>query len=381
MAATNLYLCVDCGGTKTAAAIATSEGKVIARGTGGPSNFTDVGLTKFTISFTEAVTSALTTALTLLYPNKIHEENVKFPLPSHLLHAAWVGVSGVDSPAAVETLTKALAPLLALPAAAPHLIIANDTHLLASPLRLHSDIDTAVVTIAGTGSIAVSFRIEQTGSLQELGRVGGWGWLLGDEGSGYHVGREAIREILRRADRASLATTTASTASDVNTPVVISASPRPTLQERIFSLFDITSPFDIFRVIYSPDPGQDSTYPLTHPLSKDRKHRIAQLTPIVFESAFTDGDELALTVLRISAGTLAIQIASLLRKDDSSDSPPNAIDASKSILCFGGTLVSIKGYRDLVLEELAKLGHVFRYAEYVDDVTGLGAVGLASVVA
>ncbi len=45
---------------------------------------------------------------------------------------------------------------------------------------------------AGTGSIIV-YR-ETDG---RLNRIGGWGYLLGDEGAGYWIGREAIRETLR----------------------------------------------------------------------------------------------------------------------------------------------------------------------------------------
>lgn len=45
---------------------------------------------------------------------------------------------------------------------------------------------------AGTGSILV-YR-ETNG---RLNRFGGWGYLLGDEGAGYWIGREAIRETLR----------------------------------------------------------------------------------------------------------------------------------------------------------------------------------------
>ena len=32
-------------------------------------------------------------------------------------------------------------------------------------------------------------------------RAGGWGYVLGDEGSGYWIGRAALRAVLREADR------------------------------------------------------------------------------------------------------------------------------------------------------------------------------------
>lgn len=44
---------------------------------------------------------------------------------------------------------------------------------------------------AGTGSILI--YLDRSGKLK---RIGGWGYLLGDEGSGYWIGREAIRSAL-----------------------------------------------------------------------------------------------------------------------------------------------------------------------------------------
>jgi N-acetylglucosamine kinase-like BadF-type ATPase len=45
-----------------------------------------------------------------------------------------------------------------------------------------------IVLYAGTGS--VSYAIDQSGQVH---KIGGWGYLLGDEGAGYWIGKEAIR--------------------------------------------------------------------------------------------------------------------------------------------------------------------------------------------
>lgn len=77
-------------------------------------------------------------------------------------------------------------------------------------MALYPDVTGAVAIVAGTGGIVVSFREaldKVTGAklgLEQLGRCGGWGWILGDEGGGYHVGREAVRQVLDEADRASV---------------------------------------------------------------------------------------------------------------------------------------------------------------------------------
>ena len=49
----------------------------------------------------------------------------------------------------------------------------------------------AVSTYSGTGSIAI--YIDQD---RKLRANGGWGYLLGDEGAGYWIGREALRQLL-----------------------------------------------------------------------------------------------------------------------------------------------------------------------------------------
>jgi N-acetylglucosamine kinase-like BadF-type ATPase len=53
-----------------------------------------------------------------------------------------------------------------------------------------------ILLIAGTGSVALARR--ERGS--ELKRVGGWGALLGDEGSGYRVGLEGLQAGIRAAE-------------------------------------------------------------------------------------------------------------------------------------------------------------------------------------
>jgi N-acetylglucosamine kinase-like BadF-type ATPase len=45
-----------------------------------------------------------------------------------------------------------------------------------------------ILLYAGTGS--VSYAIDQSGHVH---KIGGWGYLLGDEGAGYWIGKEAIR--------------------------------------------------------------------------------------------------------------------------------------------------------------------------------------------
>jgi len=358
----SLYLCVDCGGSKTSAVVCSASGEILGRALSGPSNFAYLGVQAFTQAVREAVSNALKTCIS---PSSI--DPVVLPPKDSLFASAWFGVSGVDSPSAAESAATALSVLLNIPKG-PKLVVANDTRLLAAPLRLHPDINHAVAVIAGTGSICVSFSQTAQGTFEELGRVGGWGWMLGDEGGGFNVGREAIRQFLVDTDRASLGGL---------------APPYSVLKHMMLEWFKVDTPLELLTVVHLPDPTPSVVQPpdaLGHMLVA-REKRLSQLSPLVFEAAF-DGDPFALNVLQICARALASHIQILLRSSDpSSEHAPKCVLASESVICFGGSLVGIEKYRNMVLGALSdgQMGrHVFKYVEFVDDAAKVGAEGLAA---
>ena len=104
------------------------------------------------------------------------------------VEAVCAGAAGADSPATVARLTAMLAERV------PNALVTvvHDTRLLLAAAGL----DTGAVLISGTGSVAWGRRDDGV----EL-RAGGWGYLLGDEGSGWWVAREAVRHALARHDR------------------------------------------------------------------------------------------------------------------------------------------------------------------------------------
>ena len=353
----SLYLCVDCGGTKTSAAICDASGTIVGRGLGGPSNITYLTLDAFLNAVKDAVGSALQTTCS-------PPPDVPITLPyvgKSPFTAAWFGISGADSPAAITKVTQPLSTLLGI-SVGPDLIIANDTHLLAAPVRMHPDVINAVAVIAGTGSNAVSFR-EVKGTIEELGRVGGWGWILGDEGGGYDVGREALRQILMEENKASVTGT------------------RPAhsvLRDRILERFGVTNVMEILTGVYRPDPLSNATSPedqtALHTLPRER--RISSFPPLVFEAAFEHNDPLAMNILKSSARHLSSQIVILL--GDGLESSPRSVKANESVISFGGSLVGIEAYRNLILDDLRQQGHVFRYVDLIDNAAAVGAAGLAA---
>jgi N-acetylglucosamine kinase-like BadF-type ATPase len=102
--------------------------------------------------------------------------------------AVVAGAAGCDTEAGRSRMRRLLEPLLP----GVRVEVVHDTRLVLAAAGL----DSGIVLIAGTGSVA--WGLSPSGA---EARAGGWGHLLGDEGSGYWVVREAIRRTLAQHDR------------------------------------------------------------------------------------------------------------------------------------------------------------------------------------
>jgi glucosamine kinase len=107
--------------------------------------------------------------------------------PAHPADAICAGSAGLSVPGAREFLHEQLAPLTR-----SGLVVIVSDAMLVLPA---ADLDEGIALICGTGSVAV-------GSFRERAlQTGGWGYLLGDEGSGYWIVREALRTLLSRREQ------------------------------------------------------------------------------------------------------------------------------------------------------------------------------------
>ncbi|HYH77762.1 MAG TPA: BadF/BadG/BcrA/BcrD ATPase family protein [Arthrobacter sp.] len=100
----------------------------------------------------------------------------------------YAGAGGIDT----DDDAAALAALIEPHVPGAKITVVHDSRLLLAAGRAN----TGVAVIAGTGSAAWG---RNAGG--EEARAGGWGYLLGDEGSGYWLGREAVRYSLRRMNQ------------------------------------------------------------------------------------------------------------------------------------------------------------------------------------
>ncbi|WP_169976654.1 N-acetylglucosamine kinase [Tautonia rosea] len=167
-----LVLGVDGGGTSTVAWLAGVEGAILGRGTAGPSNAKAIG--------TDRAREALGGA--------IAQARADAGLGAAPIEVACLGLAGFDRPDD----RALLASWCIEDGWANRLVPANDGDLV---LAAGTEDGFGIALIAGTGSIAVGRTPEGRSS-----RSGGWGPLIGDEGSAYAVALAGLRLVARRFD-------------------------------------------------------------------------------------------------------------------------------------------------------------------------------------
>jgi len=160
---------VDGGGSRTRCVIASLSGHLLARGSGGPSNPLTAGFD----GAAEAIQAA------------VGEASRRCGINSFI--ASVMGLAGTERASTVES----LAARLTLHDLGDLSIIGDAQVALAGA----TGCGPGVVVISGTGSIAYGEN-----DAGETARAGGWGWRLGDEGSGYDIGNRALLAALRDHD-------------------------------------------------------------------------------------------------------------------------------------------------------------------------------------
>ena len=166
MSQDHLVLAIDAGGTSTRALVATAEGTTLGHGRGGPGNHILSGWDTARASITEAITQACAAA-------RIQA----LAITCAVTGSAGVGPNG-EGCEIVEALVTELLPRARVQAVGD--MVAAFWGALTS--------DSGVVVAAGTGSVC--YGRSPNGSTCQ---VGGWGHILGDEGSAYDIAIRALR--------------------------------------------------------------------------------------------------------------------------------------------------------------------------------------------
>lgn len=301
----DLVIGVDGGASHTVALVAeAATGAVLGRGTAGPSNIQAVGEAAGLRELDAAVVRAFEAADT----------------PRAKVAAACLGLAGIDVTEGQDEIRRwADAADLA-----GRLSVANDATLL---FAAGTPEGWGLAVIAGTGSIA--FTLDRAG---RDGRAGGWGYLLGDEGSAFQIALAALRAACRAADGCL-------------EPTV--------LVERFLNRMGLAAPIEIITAVYRGDWDRAA---------------IASLAPEVLDAA-AGGDSLASRIVSRQADELALTAATALKK-------LGLPLADVPVALTGGLLLQSDRYRELFLNGLRGNDVTPGRVQLVDD-PALGAVVLA----
>lgn len=162
---------VDGGGTQSRAALAAVDGALIGYAEGGPTSGRAVG------------NEAALTNLIAVVAAAIEDAGLGYDAVDYCLVASAAVDTRRHSAFLCDGLSQALGlscPIMAVPDTLGCWAVTNE-------------LGPAVAAIAGTGSVILAGDL----SVGLCYRLGGWDFLLGDEGSGFGIGREMLRETMR----------------------------------------------------------------------------------------------------------------------------------------------------------------------------------------
>jgi len=162
--AARYLLGVDGGATKTLAAVLDLESKALHLGHGGPSNEDAVGAEAAVAALLHAADQAIAAA----------------GIDAQELGSAVLAIAGTDTEAIATNVREARTDSW---------LVVND---VVGAWATATGAGPGVAVISGTGS-----NVFGVGEDSRAWRAGGWGHLLGDEGSGYWLGVQSIKAALR----------------------------------------------------------------------------------------------------------------------------------------------------------------------------------------
>jgi N-acetylglucosamine kinase-like BadF-type ATPase len=243
-----LFLGVDGGQSGTTALIGDEDGRVLGAGTAGPCNHvaTAEGRQKLVRAVGGSVAEACAQA-------GLDAGAVRFA-------AACCGMSG--SPADKQAILSEILP-------AETLVTTNDAVIALAGATAG---EPGIITIAGTGSIAFGRNAQGRAA-----RVGGWGYIFGDEGGGFDIVRQALRAALRCEE---------------------GWGPPTALRGVLLEATGAADANTAMHLFYTSD------WP---------RSRVAALAPLVDEAAI-EGDPIAADILHNAAQQLALLASSVRRQ-------------------------------------------------------------------
>lgn len=281
-----IFLGIDAGGTKTTAVAADLNGEQIRTAQGAPG----------------AISAIEVSGVNSLITELLKELDLYDSLDR--LQAATFGFSGVGRADVREKVKDEIEKI-----GVNNFKLITDGELLHYSAFGESD---GILLEAGTGAVCIS------GNNNVLTQIGGWGFILGDEGGGYQIGRDAIRNALAENDN--------------NLPV-------SKLSTEIMKFYGVEKREELMNVVYSADSIQKN----------------------ISSSAFTvcemakQGDSDAQTIVEDAATHLFTILQTALEKYGTDD--------SIKIACAGSILREDSPVFDLFNKKVDNIGYSFEFID------------------
>lgn len=287
-----LLLGIDGGGSKTNAWLAAGDSagssRIVGRGAAGPSNGVAVGFETALVNLDAAIDAAFLAA----------------GRSRTRVAAAVLGLAGADR----DTVRFKIDEWACARNLADRVRIVPDATLV---LAAAVGDAAGIALISGTGSL--SLGRDMAG---RTARAGGWGWLLGDEGSGFALAQAALRAVAAEVD---------------------GRGPATALTAALSSALQVSHPRELVAAIHGPDIPSDVT----------ARAKIAALSPVVVQVAEA-GDAVAGNLIERAAADLATLVDVVARQ--------LALGANPFPLALtGGLLLGSKQLRDELARQLAAL--------------------------
>jgi N-acetylglucosamine kinase-like BadF-type ATPase len=173
-----------------------------------------------------------------------------------------VGIAGVDR----DDDSRVVASIMRRISPGSRIVVVNDA-LIA--LIAAAGESPGIVIVAGTGSIAYGRNARGLAA-----RAGGWGHMIGDEGSGYWIGRQALAAAVREVD---------------------GRGPRTSLTGDVLAHFGVADAAGLVAIVYNREVPRAN---------------VATLGPIV-QRAREGGDAVAAQILEHAADELSLAAAAV----------------------------------------------------------------------
>jgi len=296
-----LVLGIDAGGTKTVCLLADAQGTVLGSARGGGANLQAQGELEVEKTLHDVMDRAMAG---------------RRQIPD----AVCLGIAGVDRPddtAVIEGIMRRIG--YKMPA-----LVVND-----ALIALVAAVGEApgIVIVCGTGSICYGRNADGRAA-----RSGGWGYVIGDEGSGYWIGRRALAAVARHAD---------------------GRGPATSLTGAALSHFGVDTVAELVHEVHAHDP---------------RRHRVAGLGAVVHAAADA-GDAVARAILDDAAAELLHAAASVTAQ-------LGMRGGAFPFVLAGGMFHGLPLLREAVLQRLSEVApHC--HPQLLTQEPALGAVRLA----